>query len=95
MTWISSYVTDPFDVSVAEKIALLGEWSEELLGAAASTTWTPRLRAVKECKFYSDGGDHRAAAAGPAEPVGHRDRAEPGRQVRDHAHAGPAGRPRL
>jgi len=25
VTWISSYVTDPFDVSVGEKIALLGQ----------------------------------------------------------------------
>src|SRR5690348_7154230 len=31
VTWISSYVTDPFDVSVGEKIALLGQWSGELL----------------------------------------------------------------
>src|SRR5262249_50135874 len=31
VTWISSYVTDPFDIGVAEKIALLGQWSEDLL----------------------------------------------------------------
>ena len=55
VTWISSYVTDPFDVSVAEKIALLGQWSEELLSHDGIDHVDAGLHAVKECKFYSDG----------------------------------------
>jgi TldD protein len=55
VTWISSYVTDPFDVSVAEKIALLGQWSEELLGQPGVDHVDAGLHAVKECKFYCDG----------------------------------------
>jgi TldD protein len=55
VTWISSYVTDPFDVSVAEKIALLGQWSEELLAGDGIDHVDAGLHAVKECKFYSDG----------------------------------------
>ena len=55
VTWISSYVTDPFDVSVAEKIALLGQWSGELLAHDGIDHVDAGLHAVKECKFYSDG----------------------------------------
>ena len=55
VTWISSYVTDPFDVSVGEKIALLGQWSGELLGHDGIDHVDAGLHAVKECKFYSDG----------------------------------------
>jgi TldD protein len=55
VTWISSYGTDPFDVSVAEKIALLGQWSEELLAHDGIDHVDAGVHAVKECKFYSDG----------------------------------------
>ena len=55
VTWISSYVTDPFDVSVAQKIALLGQWSEELLAHDGIDHVDAGLHVVKECKFYSDG----------------------------------------
>jgi TldD protein len=55
VTWVSSYVTDPFDVSVAEKIALLGQWSEDLLAHDGIDHVDAGLNAVKECKFYSDG----------------------------------------
>jgi TldD protein len=55
VTWISSYATDPFDVSVAEKIALLGQWSEELLAHDGIDHVDAGLHVVKECKFYSDG----------------------------------------
>ncbi len=55
VTWISSYVTDPFDVSVGEKIALLGQWSGELLAHDGIDHVDAGLHAVKECKFYSDG----------------------------------------
>jgi TldD protein len=55
VTWISSYATDPFDVSVAEKIALLGQWSEELLAHDGIDHVDAGLHAVKENKFYCDG----------------------------------------
>jgi TldD protein len=55
VTWISSYVTDPFDVSVSEKIALLGQWSRELLGHDGVDHVDAALHSVKECKFYCDG----------------------------------------
>jgi TldD protein len=55
VTWISSYATDPFDVSVAEKIALLGQWSEELLADDGIDHVDAGLHTVKECKFYCDG----------------------------------------
>jgi TldD protein len=55
VTWISSYVTDPFDVSVGEKIALLGQWSGELLAHEGIDHVDAGLHAVKECKFYADG----------------------------------------
>jgi TldD protein len=55
VTWISSYATDPFDISVAEKIALLGQWSEELLAHDGIDHVDAGLNAVKECKFYCDG----------------------------------------
>jgi TldD protein len=54
VTWVSSYVTDPFDVSVSDKIALLGQWSRSLLGYDGIDHVDASLHAVKECKFYSD-----------------------------------------
>ncbi len=55
VTWVSSYVTDPFDVSVSDKIALLGQWSRELLAHDRIDHVDASLHTVKECKFYSDG----------------------------------------
>ncbi|WP_327091868.1 TldD/PmbA family protein [Nonomuraea sp. NBC_01738] len=50
--WVSSYEIDPFDVPSAEKVALLAEWSGELLKGADHVT--ARLLQVKEQKFYAD-----------------------------------------
>jgi TldD protein len=55
VTWVSSYVTDPFDVSVSDKIALLGRWSRELLARDGIDHVDAGLHTVKECKFYADG----------------------------------------
>ncbi len=55
VAWVSSYVTDPFDVSVSDKIALLAEWSRELLAHDGIDHVDASLHTVKECKFYSDG----------------------------------------
>ena len=55
VTWVSSYDTDPFDVSVADKIALLAGWSRDLLAADGIDHVDAGLHVVKECKFYCDG----------------------------------------
>ncbi|HEY1918315.1 MAG TPA: TldD/PmbA family protein [Streptosporangiaceae bacterium] len=55
VTWVSSYVTDPFDVGVADKIALLQQWSEGLLAHDVVDHVDTSLSLVKECKFYTDG----------------------------------------
>jgi TldD protein len=55
VTWVSAYDVDPFAVSVADKIALLGGWSRQLLAAAGVDHVDASLYQVKECKFYTDG----------------------------------------
>jgi TldD protein len=55
VTWVSAYDVDPFAVSVGDKIALLGDWSRELLAAAGVDHVDASLYQVKECKFYTDG----------------------------------------
>ena len=55
VTWVSAYEVDPFEVSVADKIALLSSWSQHLLAAAGVDHVDASLYQVKECKFYTDG----------------------------------------
>jgi TldD protein len=55
VTWVSSYVTDPFEVSAADKIALLQQWSQGLLAHEVIDHVDASLHVVKECKFYADG----------------------------------------
>ncbi len=55
VSWVSSYQTDPFDVRVADKVALLHEWSAGLLADQRVDHVDATLRQVKECKFYCDG----------------------------------------
>jgi TldD protein len=55
VTWVSSYVRDPFEVSVAEKVAQLREWSAALLADDRVDHVDAGLSQVKECKFFSDG----------------------------------------
>ncbi len=55
VTWVSAYDVDPFTVSVADKVALLAQWSHALLAHAAVSHVDASLRQVRECKFYSDG----------------------------------------
>jgi TldD protein len=55
VTWVSAYQVDPFGVGVAEKIALLSEWSRMLLAADGVDHADASLYQVKECKYYSDG----------------------------------------
>jgi TldD protein len=55
VTWLSSYEVDPFDVGVADKIALLAGWSSGLLADSRISHVDASLNQVRESKFYSDG----------------------------------------
>jgi TldD protein len=54
VTWVSAYDIDPFEVSVSGKIALLSQWSRDLLAHDGIDHVDAGLHMVKECKFYSD-----------------------------------------
>jgi TldD protein len=56
VTWVSAYMTDPFEIAVADKVALLRGWSSALLADPRVDHVDVTLHQVKECKFYSDGG---------------------------------------
>jgi TldD protein len=55
VSWVSAYEIDPLEVSAADKIALLGDWSRQLLAHDAISHVDASLAQVRECKFYSDG----------------------------------------
>ena len=55
VSWVSAYEIDPFTISVADKVALLAQWSHTLLAHAAVSHVDASLRQIRECKFYSDG----------------------------------------
>ena len=52
--WVSSYQTDPFDVPTADKIAVLGDYSERLLSADGVDHVSAGFHGVKEQTFYAD-----------------------------------------
>jgi len=52
--WVSSYQIDPLSVPLAEKVALLAEWSRTLLDAPGVAHSSGLLRQVVENKFYAD-----------------------------------------
>jgi TldD protein len=51
--WVSSYLTDPFDVPSSEQAALLEGWSRRVLDAGVDHV-DALFRAVKEQKYYAD-----------------------------------------
>jgi TldD protein len=55
VSWVSAYQVDPFEVGVADKVALLGEWSSRLLADQRIGHVDALLYQVRECKFYADG----------------------------------------
>jgi TldD protein len=55
VSWLSAYEIDPFTISVADKVALLAQWSHALLAHAGVSHVDASLQQVRECKFYSDG----------------------------------------
>src|SRR5690242_14194100 len=54
VTWVSDYLVDPFAVGVADKIAVLGEYSGRLLAADGVDHVSAVLYAAKEQTFYAD-----------------------------------------
>ncbi|HEX7823822.1 MAG TPA: DNA gyrase modulator, partial [Mycobacterium sp.] len=54
VSWVSPYGVDPFEVTAADKITLLGEYSGRLLAADGVDHVSAGLQAVKEQVFYAD-----------------------------------------
>ena len=81
----------------AEKSALLIELSERLMAADGVEHVQTRVHAREGAEVLRRHGGHpHPPAAGPHPPGVHRADRRPGhRPVREHAHARPAGRPRL
>ena len=54
VSWVSDYRVDPFAVGIADKIAVLGEYSGRLLAADGVDHVSAGLHAAKEQTFYAD-----------------------------------------
>jgi TldD protein len=52
--WSSAYERDPTQVPLGDKVALLGAWSEQLLGAGGVDHVTAQVLCVVEDKFFAD-----------------------------------------
>jgi TldD protein len=52
--WVSSYRIDPFEVSAAEKIAVLQEYSDRLMSSDGVDHASASFQGVKEQTFYAD-----------------------------------------
>ncbi len=95
VSWVSAYEIDPLSVAVADKLALLTEWSAQLLASDVVDHVDASLMQVRECKFFTDGATTSTQQRVRLLPGAHRGRGAAGRRVRDHAHARPARGPRL
>lgn len=54
VTWCSAYEVNPFDVPLADKVALLEDWTARLQRSDAVDHASASLQQVQENKFYSD-----------------------------------------
>jgi TldD protein len=54
VTWVSSYEQDPFAVPIADKTAVLVDWTERLRAHSAVEHATALLYQVHENKYYAD-----------------------------------------
>ena len=54
VSWVSAYEIDPFDVTAADKIAVLEEYSGRLLASDGVDHVSAAVHAVKEQTFYAD-----------------------------------------
>ena len=96
VSWVSAYEVDPLSVAVADKLALLGDWSARLL---ASPRHRPRGR-LADCRSGSASSTPTGSPPPPSSgsgvhPVLTAVAVQPSGAVRDHAHAGPASGPGL
>ncbi|MGH3318553.1 MAG: TldD/PmbA family protein [Nocardioidaceae bacterium] len=53
-SWVSAYEVDPFTIPLADKVALLAQWSDDLLRDPVVAHVTAGLRQVFENKYYAD-----------------------------------------
>ena len=59
VSWVSSYVQDPFEVSVHDKAELLVDWTERLRRHTAVQHATAEVLQIHENKYYADlAGSH-------------------------------------
>ena len=54
VSWVSSYEVNPLEVPLADKVALFGRWTHELLAAEGVEHATAHLYQVQENKYYAD-----------------------------------------
>ncbi len=54
VTWVSSYDVDPFSVPLADRVALLEQWSRELMAHSQVSHVAAVVNQVHENKFYAD-----------------------------------------
>ncbi|MDO9455801.1 TldD/PmbA family protein [Nocardioides sp.] len=54
VTWVSAYETNPLEVSTADKVAVLVDWTERLRTGAAVDHATAYVQQVQENKYYAD-----------------------------------------
>src|SRR5919112_1935170 len=54
VTWVSAYDVNPLEIPVAEKAALLVDWTERLRAGAAVDHATAFVHQVQENKYYAD-----------------------------------------
>ncbi len=54
VTWVSSYLQDPFGVSLSDKTAVLVDWSDRLRSHPTVQHATAELLQVHENKYYAD-----------------------------------------
>jgi TldD protein len=54
VSWVSDYRVDPFGVDVADKVGVLGEYSQRLLAADGVDHVSAGLHTAKEQTFYAD-----------------------------------------
>ena len=81
---------------MADKVGLLAEWSGRLLVTEAVDHVTADVLAVTEDKYYADlAGTEATQRRVRVHPTVEAMAVDPRRGVRDHAHRGPPGRPRL
>ncbi len=95
VTWVSAYDINPLEVPVAEKAALLVDWTERLRAGAAVDHATAFVQQVQENKYYADLAGTRTTQQRVRMMPGLRGHGGRCRHLRLDVEHRPAGRPRL